>query len=374
MADNNSGSMPLLSPTTSNVFITMDWGYCGEISSYPISFASIGIVTLNNFGETYSNAAQRSEYMAVIQPRIDYTSALRPYVATLVEYTIRYRFINSSITSRIAKTVKQSYSLVKNLVNASFAKIVFVDGNLTIASINYNEIKFNKYILDPEAADTNSSHVEMYSYDQTVSRFRISIVTDAGNTVTLSAPGYKGTVPPVWSEDGSFLARSFYGNITFLSQGPCNIRVQLSYSTALHANYTVNRKMAAIIVAQNVVSAAIIAYFTGGIFGGTTFSGTGYNWEWYINGVYNKSIGDASYDIPIVFNNTGTYNITLVVHDALLGKTSVSILLHVLNPTSYKIYEGIRDNITAGSLFYFSVVIIAVLESVIYVKANRKRK
>ena len=332
MKDNDSGFVLPLPPTTSNSYITTDWEYSGEIGFYSSFFAPLSIITLNNVGGTYSIAVQQSEYSALTHPYISITSAFNQYVATLKEYKIRYFLIDSSITSGIAETAKQSYYLVENPVNASFAKTVFVDGDLTIASINYNRIKSNKFPLDPEVSNTNIPQSEIYSYNQNTSQFQTSGVADAGNTVTFSVSGCNGTLPPMWSKNRRFLARSFYENATFRSQGIYDISWQLPNSSVLHVNYTVNKKMVAIIIATKVVSDGMTVYFTGGIFGGTTFSEKDYNWEWYINGVYNKSKGDASYDIPIVFNDTGTYNITLVMHDVLLEKTCVSIVLHVQNP------------------------------------------
>ena len=377
LTNNNNGSVLLLPPTTSNPYITTNWGYSGEIGFYSSFFAPINVITLNNFGGTYSNATQLLEYEELTQPKLNASNGLNTYISNLEDYKIRYLLIDASITSGTAETAKQSYSLVMNLVNASFAKIVFVDGDLIIASINYNEMKSNEYVFYPEVTNTNISQVEIYSYNQNASRFQTFGVADAGNTVTFSIPGYNGTIPPVWYENGSLLGRSYFENITFPSPGLYNIGARFPNGTLLHMNYTVNKRISPIILVMpppQLVETGSTVYLTGGVSGGTTFPEASYNWEWYINGVYQKSIGDSSYGIQVVFNRSGTYNITLVVHDALLENASTSTVLHVLSPLIYKIDMGVRENVTPGSTFYFFVVIIAVFESITYAWANRGRK
>jgi hypothetical protein len=331
LANNNNGSVLLLPPTTSNPYITTNWGYSGEIGFYSSFFAPINIITLNNFGGTYSNATQLLEYEELTQPKLNASNALDGYVYNLEDYKIRYLLIDASITSGIAETAKRSYSLVMNLVNVSFAKIVFADGDLTIASINYNEMKSNAYVSYPEVTDTNSSQPEIYSYNQNASRFQTFGVADAGNTVTFSIPGYNGTIPPVWYENGSLLGRSYFENITFPSPGLYNISARFPNGTLLHMNYTVNKRISPIILVMpppQLVETGTTVYLTGVVSGGTTFPEASYNWEWYINGVYQKSIGDSSYGIQVIFNRSGTYNITLVVHDGLLENASTSTVLH----------------------------------------------
>lgn len=374
LVNNNNGSVLLLPPSTSNPYITTNWGYSGEIGFYSNFFAPVSLITMNNFGGTYSNTTQQSEYEALTQPSINLTSPnstnlLKNYILLLTNRNIRYLMVDSSITEGNAISVNESMSLINALVTFKMAIIVYTSEPITIVLVNTGCTKTNEIFPDNFVAD---SGLQIYSYNLNASLYQDAGFADAGNIVTFSVQGYNGTSPPEWYENGTYLGESDNFNITFSQAGTYGIEAKLPNGTALHMNYTVNRKMTAVIAIPDVVIAGTTVYVTGAVFGGTTFPQTSYNWEWYINGVYQKNVGDANYDISMDFRTVGEFNLTLIVHDGLGEVASVSVEVHALNPTVYKIENGLRKNVTPGSIFYFILIILTGIDLSEYVRANRR--
>ena len=376
LLDNSNSSILLLPPTTSNPYITTSWGFSGQIAFYQNFFAPLRIITLNNFGGTYSNATQQAEYSELTEPKFsnystNYTSELQNYVSILHKYGIQYLLVDSSITSGIAESVSQSYLLVRELATSNFATVVFKKGFLTIASINRDGEGSNGTFETRYSIQNLTSTLQIYSFNQNATDYQTQGVADVGNIVTFSVPGYNGTVPPIWSENSTYVGQSRYQNLTFPLPGLFQISAKFPNGTILYMNYTVNKDIVPFIIIPKVVESGTTVYLTGGVSGGTTFPGAGYYWEWYINGIYQKNIGDTNYEIPIIFNNTGSYNVTLSVHDALGENGTISVLVSVLNPTVYSIEEVFESNLTPGSVFYFAIFILAIFEAVSYKRSSK---
>ena len=142
---NDSGTVLLIPPTTNNPYISTAWGYTGEVGFYTDFFSPSPVITLNNFGGTYSSSTQFQSYDNLTHPLI-YNSAsktmeLEPdYVHLLESYHVSYILVDSSIISGISVNMSYVHSLVNVLVQEHIAREIFNSSPLIILELSHYNV------------------------------------------------------------------------------------------------------------------------------------------------------------------------------------------------------------------------------------------
>lgn len=380
LIDNGNGTSTLLLPgTTSNPYITTTWGYSGEIGFYSDFFAPASIITLNNYGGTYSNLTGWNFYFGLIHPFENLTnisvSRLQNYTSSLFHIGIGFLLLDKSIKSGYGENLTYASTLLKALEDANLAKSVYVSTHISLLKLMKLNVTTNNIVVGNfDNIAGKYPHTSLMVHNLKAPLYQDAGFADAGNIVEFSVLGYNSKSTPECYENGTYLGESDNCNFTFSQAGVYTAEAKLPNGTELRMNYIVNKKMTIFIAIPHVVIAGKTVYVSGAVFVGTTFPKTSYNWEWYTNGVYQKNIRDPSYVISIDFRDAEQYNLTPIVHDGLGEVASTTVEVYALNPTVYSIENGLKDNITPGSVFYFFLLILLGIDIYRYVRLNKRKR
>ncbi|MEM3192991.1 MAG: hypothetical protein QW292_13095 [Candidatus Parvarchaeota archaeon] len=378
---NSKGIVLLMPPTTSNPYISTTWGYVGEVGFYQAFFAPLDILTLNNFGGTYNSPSEYSTYFNLTHPLFYDNSSKsfelnNTYVDLLQKYDIKYIMFDSSISSGLSSTSNYTKDVIDTMDNVPWAKKIFQYAPLTIFSVTGTSLSNQ---ADPDSSATpysneyNNPDVGIIALNENATRFQNSYYADAGNIVKFSVPENLSLSNITWFVNGTFYSTGDSIKLSF--DNPAIYRISVSASNGYYSsiNYTVNPKMKVFFSSPTVIYTGVAFYLNGGVSGGTVFPDAGYHWSWYINGVYQYNISDASYMVPFIFNKPGSYNITLIVNDALLENASHSVLIRVVNaPPAWE--QQLIDNLSPAIIFYLIIVISVVISMILYKRKENKRR
>ena len=359
--DHNNGSVLLMPPTNSNPYFSTSWGFSGYIGFYAAFFAPVKVITLGNFGGTYANKSQVDAYFNLTEPLIINNSTgqfylPQTYIELLKRYNISYIMLDSSINSGMGTTYNYSLKVISILLSEHVIKRVLNLSPLSIYALDFQTISNNTSTFHPDMVGQRGISIDALNKNATLSNR--SYFADAGNVVQFT-DSINSTAS--WFISGSFIASGRVVNITFSRPGIYNVSAMLKYnnmSVTESINYTVAPKMVPTIYLPSTLEVGKVYFLTGGVSGGTIFPDREYNWRWYINGVYQRNIGDRNYLVPLSFNKTGTYIITLVVTDGLGERAYLNMTVNV----DSKLLYAVEQNMTVGTIFYL-VVFLSLLYS-----------
>ncbi|MGP6220976.1 PKD domain-containing protein, partial [Caldiplasma sukawensis] len=221
------------------------------------------------------------------------------------------------------------------------------------STLDYTFTTSGTYTVNVTVTDTfgfKSTYSERINVvnDPSVKIFSSTTTTDAGKSISFLSEINGGTSPYnyTWSINGAAFSYNKDASYLFTASGAYTIRLVITDSFGISANYsvviTVNAKPSVTFVAShNTIDSGQSISFTPSITGGTS----PYTYEWYVNDVLVSSNSVFTY----VFSTAGTYTIRLVITDSFGLNASYSLSVTVNPPLTGKIsvsYPNLDLNIT----------------------------
>jgi hypothetical protein len=138
--EHHEGTVLLYPPTGENPYIVTRWGWDGYVGFYNLFFRPTKIVTMDQFGGTYSSSSQWKAYENLTQPLVCPSSGscslASSFLPALAGEGVDYILLDSSIYLGLAVTFNYSMSVVDLLISSGLATVVYTESTLTLVSIS----------------------------------------------------------------------------------------------------------------------------------------------------------------------------------------------------------------------------------------------